>query len=121
MNHARMPFSLGFGGEFVSATSTSPFGNTWSQRGCSSLSAYAATLSPAAAIGVVPAGQPTALATLTTGISDVRGGGSCGLEPIPASTGSRAAPPQAARVATPTTMTRRGSLISNCIDDLNGA
>src|SRR5215212_5299742 len=33
MNHARMPFSFGFGGEFVSATSTSPLGRTYSHRG----------------------------------------------------------------------------------------
>ena len=34
MNHARRPFfSAGFGGALVSATSTSPFGSTYSQRG----------------------------------------------------------------------------------------
>src|SRR6188508_3486683 len=71
--------SSGFGGAFVSATSTSPLGSTKSQRGWSSPSANWVTFNPAAGVGVTPAGQPTTLATLTVGISVDLGGGSFGL------------------------------------------
>ena len=42
---------------------------------------------PAAAVGAAPAGQPSAGAMLTVGISDACGGGSSGSGPVPAETG----------------------------------
>jgi hypothetical protein len=44
---------------------------------------------PSAATGVAPSGQPIALTTFTTGISDLLGGGSSGSGPVVAETGSR--------------------------------
>src|SRR5882724_274001 len=87
--------SAGFGGAFVSATSTSPLGNTYSQRGCARPVANAVTVSPAAGTGWPPGGQPFAGATYKVGSSDFSGGGICGFGPIPASSGRRAVPPQA--------------------------
>src|ERR1700722_19215473 len=51
-----------------SATSTSPLGNTWIQRGCSRPVANALTLSPGAASGVWPGLQPWAVGILRVGI-----------------------------------------------------
>src|SRR5688500_9498360 len=45
---------------------------------------------PGAATGAWFGGQPTAFATFTVGISDVRGAGSVGFGPVPADTGNRA-------------------------------
>src|SRR3954465_6099881 len=98
-------------GPLVSATRTSPFGSTYIQRGWSSPLANALTFKPAAAAGIVPAGHPAAFATLTLVISALSGGGSIGLGPMPASSGSRAGPPQAARA--PQTKVMTGRLIAD--------
>ena len=45
--------------------------------------------------GITPAGHPIAFATLTVGISSLRGAGNVGLGPVPAATGSRAVVAQA--------------------------
>ena len=55
------------GGAFDSATRTSPFGSTYSQRGCDRSLARAVTVSPAAATGLPPSGQPTAGAMAIVG------------------------------------------------------
>src|SRR5262245_29077650 len=86
----------GRGGAFVSATRTSPLGRTYTQRGCSSPCAKAATAVPCAACRFVPGAQPFAFTTLITGISDRSSGGKTGWGPVPALTGSRADAPQAA-------------------------
>ena len=65
----------GRSGAFVSATRTSPLGSTCSQRGWSSPVAKGATESPSAPTGRAPSGQPRAFATLTTGTSELFGGG----------------------------------------------
>src|SRR5436189_3190617 len=107
MNHPRIP--LGFSrsaGAFVSATRTSPFGSTYSQRGCCSPLAKACARRSAAALGVDPSLHPTARATFTTGMRDVRGGGRWGVGPVPAATGSRAAPPHAHTSTATTTAPR---------------
>src|SRR5215510_14053904 len=58
-NHPFRPvLSLGRGGAFVSATSTSPLGRTYNQRGWSSPVANAVTAAPGAACGAWPLGQP---------------------------------------------------------------
>ncbi|MNX89410.1 hypothetical protein D3C86_1214240 [compost metagenome] len=95
--HALMPpeASSGLGGALVSATSTSPLGSTYSQRGWSSPPAYAVTARPLAATGCAPGGQPTARAVFTVGMRVVLGGGNLGFGPMPASTGSVATSPQA--------------------------
>ena len=59
--------SSGLGGASVSATNTSPLGNTYSQRGCCSCAAKACTFNPAAGVGIVPVGQPLAGAIFTVG------------------------------------------------------
>ena len=73
--------SSGLGGALVSATSTSPFGSTRSQRGWSSPSARAATWRPAAAVGRSPAPQPTAFAVWMVGSNVFLGAGSVGEAP----------------------------------------
>jgi hypothetical protein len=92
------PFmSSGRGGAFVSATSTSPLGSTYTQRGCSRPRAKAVTRVPGPALGCAPAGQPLAGAMSTVGIREGLGGGSCGSGPIPAESGRRAMSAQAVR------------------------
>src|SRR4029079_4870572 len=54
----------------------------------------ATTVVPAAETGVAPAGQPLAVTTLTSGISDLSGLGKVGSAPMPAVTGRRADAPQ---------------------------
>src|ERR1700691_2220578 len=51
-----------------SATSTSPLGSTWIQRGCARPVANALTLSPGAATGVCPCAHPWAVGILRVGI-----------------------------------------------------
>src|SRR5262245_52181204 len=51
----------------ASATSTSPFGSTYSQRGCFSSRAKATTFRPAAALGILSAGQGRTEAHLMVG------------------------------------------------------
>ena len=81
-----MPFpSSGLGGALVSATSTSPLGRTYTQRGWSRPPAKALTDRPCGAVGVAPDGHPTASATFTVGTIKELGGGSCGEVPIPGS------------------------------------
>src|SRR5258705_12904366 len=63
--------SSGLEGALVSATSTSPLGSVYTQRGCSSPVAKAATAKPDAATGLTPAGQPLAGAIFTVGTNDV--------------------------------------------------
>src|SRR5687767_9975378 len=89
--------SSGRGGALDSATSTSPLGNTCSQRGCDRPDANALTRMPLAATGVLPLGQPLAGAILTVGINVLFGGGSVGCGPSPALGGKRAVSPQPAR------------------------
>ena len=52
-----------------SATSTSPFGSTWIQRGCLSPDANALTLRPGAAIGVWPSLHPLAVGIFSVGMA----------------------------------------------------
>src|SRR3984957_17810313 len=73
--------SSGFGGALVSATSTSPLGSTYTVRGWSSPVAKALTAIPLAAVGLPPAVQPIALATLTVGIQELCGAGRVGEGP----------------------------------------
>ena len=73
--------SSGFGGALVSATSTSPLGSTYTVRGWSSPVAKALTAMPLAAVGLPPAGQPIALATLTVGSQELCGAGKVGEDP----------------------------------------
>ncbi len=96
MKKPLMPLpSSGRSGAAVSATSTSPFGSTYSQRGWSSPSANATTSVPPAATGRLPSAQPTAGAIFTVGISDFSGFGSSGSGPMPRSTSRLASLPQA--------------------------
>src|SRR5262245_47322654 len=92
------PFpSAGRFGAAVSATSTSPLGSTYTQRGCSKPPANAVTVPPAAERGMVPSGHPFAGATLMVGISVWFGSGSVGSGPT--CRGSVAFSPQAARTS----------------------
>src|SRR5829696_6003745 len=94
MNQPRMPPARWrSAGPLLSATSTSPLGRTYSQRGCDRSLANARTVIPFATVGVAPSVHPTARATFTTGIHEVRGGGSVGFGPMVASMGRRAEPP----------------------------
>ena len=77
----RMPLLPG--GASDSATSTSPSGSTYSQRGCDRPSANRVTRQPLAGMGAAPRGQPTAGAISTVGTSDLRGAGSAGSGPLP--------------------------------------
>ena len=54
------------------------------------------TVSPDAGVGIASGVHPFAVTTFTVGMSEWRGSGICGFGPIPAETGSRADPPQAA-------------------------
>src|SRR5690242_21602755 len=80
--------SSGLGGASVSATSTSPFGSTYTQRGCWRFAAKASTASPGAGAGFPPDGQPFAGATFTVGMTEECGAGSSGVSPVPTSDGS---------------------------------
>src|SRR5687768_3020610 len=55
----------GFGRVRASATSTSPLGNTCSQRGLSNPSAKRVTVNPEGAAGILPSGQPITLENFT--------------------------------------------------------
>src|SRR5690349_15546361 len=99
-NQPRMPvLSSGRSGAFVSATRTSPFGNTYSHRGCSSPFANAVTVVPAAPVGFVSLVHPTASTTLIVGSGEVFGGGRIGVGPVPSVTASRADAPQPAVIS----------------------
>ena len=89
----------GLGGALLSATSTSPLGSTYSQRGWSRPLAKAATRVPVAATGVAPVGQPWAGATFTVGTKVGLGAGSLGVGPVPSATDRLAWPPQATKPA----------------------
>src|SRR4051812_35618346 len=52
----------------ASATSTSPFGRAWIQRGCFRPAAKALTWSPGAATGVCPAAHPFAVGIFSVGM-----------------------------------------------------
>src|ERR1700730_14241109 len=73
--------SSGLGGASASATSTSPFGSTYSQRGCWSSAASAVALVPSATCGFAPSCQPVALATRSVGRIDLVGATNCGDGP----------------------------------------
>ena len=96
--------SSGLGGALLSATSTSPLGRTWTQRGWSRPVASAVTARPAMGKGITPAGQPTAGAIFTVGIRLLTGLGKLGVAPIPAVGSSAAVSPQAARNTAPPTI-----------------
>ena len=66
----------------ASATSTSPLGNTWSQRGLSRPAPNASTSKPSGAAGPRPSGQPITREKLTAE-ADWSGSGSFGAGPIP--------------------------------------
>src|SRR5215203_649675 len=100
--------SSGLGGALVSATSTSPFGRTWSHRGWTRSRAKAATAVPSAAMGLAPCGQPVALTTCTSGISALLGAGRVGSGPVPAETGSFA---EEAHPVIPTTSRHRQAIL----------
>ncbi len=91
--------SSGRSGALVSATSTSPFGSTYTQRGWARPVAKARTSRPGAASGLAPSGQPFAGAILTVGIRVSFGSASCGLEPTVDSNGSFAVSAQPRRKA----------------------
>ncbi len=76
------PPSFGRSGALLSATSTSPFGSTYTQRGCSSPVANAFTARPCAGVGLPCAGQPVADAICTTGRSFFSGSTSVGFGPM---------------------------------------
>ena len=104
------------GGELVSATSTSPLGRRYSQRGWSSPVAKAATRSPAAAVGVCPCAQPIGLAVFTVGITCSRGAVMSGRAPATAATSCRALSGQANHAKTAIAMTRsRASTRRMCL------
>src|SRR5688572_14807909 len=89
MTRPLMPLpSSGRSGAEASATSTSPFGSTYTQRGCCRPVANAATRVPAAAFGVTPVGQPFAGAIFTVGMSVLLGSGRVGLGPVSAPDGN---------------------------------
>src|SRR5689334_8166339 len=88
--------SSGRSGALVSATSTSPFGSTYNQRGWSSPLAKAVTASPAAGFGLSPPVQPLATAMLTVGSSVSVGSGIGGFAPVDACSGNLAESPQPA-------------------------
>src|SRR5690242_20198348 len=106
-------------GAFVSATRTSPLGSTYSHRGWSRFRAYAVTTRPAAATGLASSDQPTASATLTVGMSDVRGVGSSGVGPVPAETGSRADEPHAVATKASVAVRHRPQLLRRQPTDSN--
>ncbi|MCY1300902.1 hypothetical protein D9M70_504900 [compost metagenome] len=85
--------SSGLGGALDSATSTSPLGRVYSQRGWSRFSAKRCTARPGAARGAVSAGQPMAGAMCMVGNSVLTGSGRRGFGPMPSSTGSVARSP----------------------------
>ena len=96
MNQARrLGLASGLAGALVSATSTSPFGSTYNQRGWSSPLANACTCRPAAGTGARPSLQPWAGAILTVGTKVGTGSGKTGLGPVPANTGNVATSPHA--------------------------
>jgi hypothetical protein len=109
---ALMPLpSSGRSGALVSATRTSPLGSTSSQRGWFRPLANAPTRKPAAAVGVLPSGQPLAGAICTVGIRLLFGSGSCGYGPSLAAGAKRAVSlPQPAKApnAKPQSIRRRG-------------
>ena len=84
--------SSGLGGALVSATSTSPLGNTYSQRGWSNSAAKAATRVPGAATGRGAGRQPTAGAIFTVGSTVCTGCGNTGAVPEPSDTASVQSP-----------------------------
>src|SRR5687767_3266038 len=108
------------GGPLVSATSTSPLGNTYSQRGCTSPVPNALTAKPAAAVGVSPCFQPTAGAMLMVGSAVCTGSGKVGLGPVPSLIASRADSPQPLQ---PIMHASDSVAIMACLDviDLGGA
>src|SRR6185369_16241958 len=73
--------SSGRSGAFVSATSTSPLGSVYTQRGCVRPVAKAFTSTPCGAVGLPPSGQPFASATCTTGMVCLSGLASAGFGP----------------------------------------
>src|SRR5690606_34119622 len=82
VNHDLILFFFpGLGGALLSATRTSPFGTTHNPRGGSRPLAKAWTARPSAGEGRPFSDQPTAVATLTVGISVLLGSGSAGLGP----------------------------------------
>ena len=122
IRRATKPFtplaSPAYCGEFVSATSTSPFGSTYSQRGWFSPVSNALTVRPGAAIGLAPFCHPTTLATFTVGNGVCTGGGNCGLGPVPAETGNVAVSEQpnstAVPAASPTTTVSPRRMAKRC-------
>jgi hypothetical protein len=68
-------------GALVSATSTSPFGITYNQRGWSRPPATALTMSPVAGFGGAPPGHPFASAMLMVGTRVGRGFATVGFVP----------------------------------------
>lgn len=96
------PPSSGRAGALVSATSTSPLGNTYIQRGWSNPRANAITRRPGAASGQTPTGQPSAGAMFKVGSSEFVGAGivGCAPTPTPTSACSTGAWPQPATATT---------------------
>ena len=78
----RIPLpSSGRGGAAVSATSTSPLGRVYSQRGCCRSAGEGIDRDARGAVGFMPGGQPLASATCTTGMVFFSGAGSAGSDP----------------------------------------
>src|SRR5688572_14987551 len=98
----------GRSGALVSATSTSPFGSVYTQRGCASPLAKAVTVTPAGAVGFMPGGQPLASATCTVGTVCLSGLGRLGFGPTVV-TGDAAGP----RSEVPTLQAVRDSRVSD--------
>src|SRR5580698_7220877 len=92
-----------------SATSTSPLGRTWIQRGCFKPVANALTFNPAAATGVCPGAHPWAVGILRVGMAP------CGLASgiagaLPhAGTGEPCVNCRDTRAAPPTSATKRAN------------
>src|SRR3546814_17131867 len=68
-------------GPLVSATSTSPLGSTYSQRGSSRPPAHRVTVNPGSGVGLAPLGKPSAGAMSTDGIRVRFGHGQIGRSP----------------------------------------
>src|ERR1700722_19255819 len=73
--------SAGFGGASLSATRISPFGSTYTQRGCSRPRATGATLRPGAGCGMASPTHGFACAMFVVGISFLLGSGKTGEGP----------------------------------------
>src|SRR5882757_5118893 len=105
--------SSGLAGASDPATSTSPFGSTYNQRGCSSLRAKAVTVVPSAPCGFPPSFQPLAFATRTVATMDLVGATNSGDGPYSDGPYSALAVVIAARQENPAGMVNMASAVNS--------